>query len=290
MTKSWDTYRSIIVDLYADRTLAEVRQIMQRDYGFDASTRAYRGRLIRWGVRKYNTRRADGSVSGDEDGDGASSLSDADSPLSARQHRGREHGFHSPTQQQQQQQQQQYHHRSQSDSHARDRDGFQNSTLYSNHSPLYSSGYNDDDDIQPPYLYTSGYPQVSRSSPAEGYSIWSAPDDSPFSPDHSQAPGQVSYSAPYYSSHGSPDYSSYDSGFYASPHSAGPAGYDTTAFPSFGSVDDGHGSDYSPQHYRQPSEGNMSHQPQYAAYPASARHHGQPTESSRRGHRDRGRG
>ncbi|KAH7026266.1 kinase-like domain-containing protein [Microdochium trichocladiopsis] len=144
MAKSWDTYRNIIVDLYADRTLAEVRQIMQRDYGFDASTRAYRGRLIRWGVRKYNTRRADGSVSGDEDGGGASSLSDADSPLSARQHRGREHGFHSPPQQQQQQQQ--YHHRSQSDSHARSRDSLQNSTLY-------SLGYNDDNNIQPPYLY-----------------------------------------------------------------------------------------------------------------------------------------
>lgn len=57
MTKQWDQYEETIKALYADHTLAQVRQIMTAKYNFNASTRAYRGRLIKWDVRKYNCRR-----------------------------------------------------------------------------------------------------------------------------------------------------------------------------------------------------------------------------------------
>ncbi|KAI1338780.1 hypothetical protein F5Y15DRAFT_385295 [Xylariaceae sp. FL0016] len=57
MTKQWETYEAVIRRLYQEYTLNVVRQIMIEKYNFRASTRAYRGRLIRWGVRKYNTRR-----------------------------------------------------------------------------------------------------------------------------------------------------------------------------------------------------------------------------------------
>ncbi|KAI0378967.1 hypothetical protein F5Y04DRAFT_290690 [Hypomontagnella monticulosa] len=65
MTKQWDVYEATIKELYAENTLAVVRQIMIDQYGFKASVRAYRGRLIRWGIRKYNCRkRASSSASG----------------------------------------------------------------------------------------------------------------------------------------------------------------------------------------------------------------------------------
>ncbi|KAI1387960.1 uncharacterized protein F4822DRAFT_297200 [Hypoxylon trugodes] len=57
MTKQWDQYEATIKDLYAENTLSVVRQMMIDQYGFKASVRAYRGRLIRWGVRKYNCRK-----------------------------------------------------------------------------------------------------------------------------------------------------------------------------------------------------------------------------------------
>ncbi|KAI1770332.1 hypothetical protein F4818DRAFT_264907 [Hypoxylon cercidicola] len=57
MTKQWDMYEDTIKTLYSENTLSVVRQIMIDKYGFRASTRAYRGRLIRWGVRKYNCRK-----------------------------------------------------------------------------------------------------------------------------------------------------------------------------------------------------------------------------------------
>ncbi|KAI1122001.1 hypothetical protein F5Y10DRAFT_255108 [Nemania abortiva] len=77
MTKPWDLHEATIKKLYAEHTLAEVRQTMIDKYNFSASTRAYRGRLIKWGVRKYNCRRRsdcasisagspDGSVSGSD--------------------------------------------------------------------------------------------------------------------------------------------------------------------------------------------------------------------------------
>ncbi|KAI0199773.1 hypothetical protein F4808DRAFT_198964 [Astrocystis sublimbata] len=57
MTKQWDIHEATIKQLYAEKTLSEVRKIMIREYGFKASVRAYRGRLDKWGVRKYNCRR-----------------------------------------------------------------------------------------------------------------------------------------------------------------------------------------------------------------------------------------
>ncbi|KAI1411073.1 hypothetical protein F5Y13DRAFT_191660 [Hypoxylon sp. FL1857] len=85
MTKQWDVYEATIKDLYAENTLSVVRQIMIEQYGFKASVRAYRGRLIRWGVRKYNCRKRSGSSSsrgsaGSANEAGFSSGSDTSSP------------------------------------------------------------------------------------------------------------------------------------------------------------------------------------------------------------------
>lgn len=77
-------YEATIKTLYAENTLSVVRQIMIDKYGFRASTRAYRGRLIRWGVRKYNCRklsdRASSRASSVNDG-ALSSESDPASPI-----------------------------------------------------------------------------------------------------------------------------------------------------------------------------------------------------------------
>ncbi|KAI0107694.1 hypothetical protein F4776DRAFT_644868 [Hypoxylon sp. NC0597] len=85
MTKQWDVYEATIKSLYAENTLSVVRQIMIDQYGFKASVRAYRGRLIRWGVRKYNCRkRSSSSSSGGSAGSaneaGFSSGSETSSP------------------------------------------------------------------------------------------------------------------------------------------------------------------------------------------------------------------
>ncbi|KAI0425911.1 hypothetical protein F5Y09DRAFT_320541 [Xylaria sp. FL1042] len=82
MTKPWDLHEDTIKKLYAENTLAVVRKTMMERYNFKASVRAYRGRLIKWGVRKYNCRRRDdcGSIStGSQDGS-SSSGSDTASP------------------------------------------------------------------------------------------------------------------------------------------------------------------------------------------------------------------
>ncbi|KAI3330023.1 hypothetical protein F4824DRAFT_355461 [Ustulina deusta] len=79
MTKPWELHEATIKKLYAENTLAVVRKTMIDKYNFKASTRAYRGRLIKWGVRKYNCRRRsdcasisagspDSSMSGSETG------------------------------------------------------------------------------------------------------------------------------------------------------------------------------------------------------------------------------
>ncbi|KAI2617768.1 hypothetical protein GGR54DRAFT_195268 [Hypoxylon sp. NC1633] len=89
MTKQWAMYEATIKSLYAENTLSVVRQIMIDKYGFRASTRAYRGRLIRWNVRKYNCRKRgdraasmSASSSGGGGNDGCSSTtSDPDSPV-----------------------------------------------------------------------------------------------------------------------------------------------------------------------------------------------------------------
>ncbi|RWA04742.1 hypothetical protein EKO27_g10363 [Xylaria grammica] len=95
MTKPWDLHKATIKTLYAEHTLAEVRAIMMDKYNFKASkeeekerrkegrkdrlieqdrTRAYRGRLIQWGVRKYTSRKHGdaASVSGASRDGGAS--------------------------------------------------------------------------------------------------------------------------------------------------------------------------------------------------------------------------
>ncbi|KAI0836264.1 hypothetical protein F5Y06DRAFT_105976 [Hypoxylon sp. FL0890] len=83
MTKQWEAYEATIKDLYAENTLSVVRQIMIEQYGFRASVRAYRGRLIRWGVRKYNCRKRSSSRSsgGSANEVGSSSGSDTSSPI-----------------------------------------------------------------------------------------------------------------------------------------------------------------------------------------------------------------
>lgn len=278
---------------------------MQSEYGFEASTRAYRGRLIKWGVRKYNTRRPDGSMSGDEDGDGGSSLSDTESPSPARPPRA---PGHEPLRRQDPTQ----HYRS--GRRGRGRDDGQVTPSYDHTSPGHGNGGG----LQPPYLDTSGsvsffqsggashadfsnallttqrdrYPLVSRSSPAVPFSVWNAPDHSPFSPSHSQAP---SYSDTFYTSGHSPaEFSTFDTGYYETHHTpVSGSGFDPSTFPSFGSLGDGHGGDYGNdhQHYRHQdiSGGGSSHY--FADYPSSTRQHGQSAGgSSRRGHRDRGRG
>ncbi|KAI0966233.1 hypothetical protein F4678DRAFT_450518 [Xylaria arbuscula] len=81
MTKSWELHEVTIKELYKENTLAVVRRIMIERYNFKASTRAYRGRLIKWNVRKYNRRRpSDGSSMSAGSPDGSSSGSDTASP------------------------------------------------------------------------------------------------------------------------------------------------------------------------------------------------------------------
>ncbi|KAI0101570.1 hypothetical protein GGR51DRAFT_530147 [Nemania sp. FL0031] len=52
--RQWDLYKDTILQLYKENTLATVRKIMIERYNFKATTRAYRQRLTKWGVRKYN--------------------------------------------------------------------------------------------------------------------------------------------------------------------------------------------------------------------------------------------
>lgn len=282
---------------------------MQSQYGFEASTRAYRGRLIKWGVRKYNTRRPDGSMSGDDDGDGGSS--DTESPSPARHERTR---GHEPLRHQDPSTQ-----HCQNGRRGRGRGGSQVNTSYGQTSPnVYSPGHDNGDGLQSPYLDTSGsvslfqsgdanhvgisnalltikrdrYPHVSRSSPVADFSVWNAPDHSQFSPSHSQAP---SYPDAFYTGNHSPAaFSTYDTAYYGAHHpSVSGSGFDPSTFPSYGSLDDGHGGDYGNhhQHYRHQdmSGGGSSHY--FADFSSSTRQHGQPAGGrERRGHRDRGRG
>ncbi|KAI0459083.1 hypothetical protein F5B21DRAFT_457118 [Xylaria acuta] len=81
MTKPWDLHEATIKKLYAEKTLSEVRKIMIEKYNFKASTRAYRGRLDKWGVRKYNCRRrSDGGSISAGSPEGSMSGSDIASP------------------------------------------------------------------------------------------------------------------------------------------------------------------------------------------------------------------
>ncbi|KAI1118325.1 hypothetical protein F5Y14DRAFT_259410 [Nemania sp. NC0429] len=83
MTKPWDLHEATIKKLYAENTLAVVRKTMSEEYNFKASTRAYRGRLVKWGVRKYHCRRqsdCSSMLSAGSPG-GSASESDAASPI-----------------------------------------------------------------------------------------------------------------------------------------------------------------------------------------------------------------
>ncbi|KAK3381397.1 Clr5 domain-containing protein [Podospora didyma] len=59
MTKTWDDNRKTIIRIYKDenKPLHEVRRIMEEEHQFKASTRAYRSRFVRWGIRKYTSRK-----------------------------------------------------------------------------------------------------------------------------------------------------------------------------------------------------------------------------------------
>ncbi|KAI0010407.1 hypothetical protein F4779DRAFT_313356 [Xylariaceae sp. FL0662B] len=84
MTKQWELHEATIKTLYADHTLSVVRKIMIEKHGFKASTRAYRGRLIRWGVRKYNCKKRHDRASSLSSNDGCSSEPDPVSPAVSR--------------------------------------------------------------------------------------------------------------------------------------------------------------------------------------------------------------
>ncbi|KAK4190924.1 Clr5 domain-containing protein [Podospora australis] len=58
MTKDWEAYKQVILEEYKtqNRPLHEVRALMEEKYNFKASIRAYRSRLDRWGITKYNRR------------------------------------------------------------------------------------------------------------------------------------------------------------------------------------------------------------------------------------------
>ncbi|KAI0813100.1 hypothetical protein GGR55DRAFT_677423 [Xylaria sp. FL0064] len=85
MTKPWDLHEATIKKLYAEHTLAVVQKIMMEKYNFKASIRAFRGHLIKWGVRKYNCRRrSDCDSMSPGSPDGSTSGSDTASPTSSQ--------------------------------------------------------------------------------------------------------------------------------------------------------------------------------------------------------------
>ncbi|KAL2881899.1 hypothetical protein SGCOL_002635 [Colletotrichum sp. CLE4] len=59
MTKAWKEHRDVIARLYIkeNRTLDEVREIMQQKYNFKASTRSYRQHFDQWDLSKYNCKK-----------------------------------------------------------------------------------------------------------------------------------------------------------------------------------------------------------------------------------------
>ncbi|EQB57678.1 hypothetical protein CGLO_02159 [Colletotrichum gloeosporioides Cg-14] len=59
MTKAWKEYRDTITRLYIteSRTLEEVKDIMQREHSFKASTRSYRQQFDKWQLGKYNCKK-----------------------------------------------------------------------------------------------------------------------------------------------------------------------------------------------------------------------------------------
>ncbi|KAI1326790.1 hypothetical protein F5Y16DRAFT_374046 [Xylariaceae sp. FL0255] len=81
MTKSWDIHKAEIKKLYTEHPLAVVQQIMLEKHNFKASTRAYRQRLYKWNVRKYNSRRANGGECSLSSPEGSASEAGSVSPV-----------------------------------------------------------------------------------------------------------------------------------------------------------------------------------------------------------------
>ncbi|KAK7943146.1 uncharacterized protein PG986_012259 [Apiospora aurea] len=102
MTKDWENYKRTILALYEHQTLSQVMEIMERDYNFSASTRAYRQKLDKWGKRKYKKRK-DKSGNGSEDSGADSADEAADSSISASPEVSRRRGDAHAYQRQQQQ-------------------------------------------------------------------------------------------------------------------------------------------------------------------------------------------
>ncbi|KAK4677259.1 hypothetical protein QC764_406980 [Podospora pseudoanserina] len=82
MTKPWEQYREIIIAEYRDnrKPLHEVKKLMEQQYRFKASTRAYRSRFDKWGIQKYSRRRRGNSMGEDGEGDDTRYLSPHQSP------------------------------------------------------------------------------------------------------------------------------------------------------------------------------------------------------------------
>ncbi|KAK2003481.1 hypothetical protein LX36DRAFT_696849 [Colletotrichum falcatum] len=59
MTKAWGEKRADITRLYIDenKTLNEVKTIMEQHHNFKASTRSYRQQFDKWGLAKYNCKK-----------------------------------------------------------------------------------------------------------------------------------------------------------------------------------------------------------------------------------------
>jgi hypothetical protein len=93
MTKPWKDHKANILRLYIEegRTLADVRVIMERDYGFEASVRSYRQHFDDWKVGKYNCRRRQ---SRHQIGSSPESSPPLRSAMPIRKHLGGGHYFH----------------------------------------------------------------------------------------------------------------------------------------------------------------------------------------------------
>ncbi|KAM7207441.1 Clr5 domain containing protein [Naviculisporaceae sp. PSN 640] len=83
MTKPWKEYEKIITGLYKQQSkpLHEVQRIMEEQYNFKASTRAYRSRFDKWKVYKYSCRKRSNSL-GDHSEKTSSNSEDCHSPPS----------------------------------------------------------------------------------------------------------------------------------------------------------------------------------------------------------------
>ncbi|KAK8044963.1 hypothetical protein PG993_004987 [Apiospora rasikravindrae] len=104
MTKDWENYKGTILALYEHQTLSQVMEIMERDYNFSASTRAYRQKLDKWGKRKYKKRKGKSDNSSEaSDVDSADEADESSISTSLSEVSHRKGGTHAYQRQQQQQ-------------------------------------------------------------------------------------------------------------------------------------------------------------------------------------------